>query len=71
MPNQDKIRRLGLQVISRDVNSFQGLQTVSTYDTTDSNASVANIQQAYQAMLPQQQAETDKLFVKILQFKVR
>lgn len=65
MPNQDTTRRLRLQVISQDVNSFQGLPKVTTYDITDSNASVANIQQAYQAMLTQQQAETDKLFVKI------
>jgi hypothetical protein len=61
MPNQDTTRRLRFQVISQDVTSFHGLQTVSTYDTNRSNASVANIQQAYQAMLAQQQAETEKL----------
>ncbi|MEH1892713.1 MAG: hypothetical protein V7K92_25790 [Nostoc sp.] len=61
MLNQDTTRRLRLQVISQDVTSFHGLQTVSTYDTTRSNASVANIQQGYQAMLAQQQAETEKL----------
>ncbi|MCC5601409.1 hypothetical protein [Nostoc favosum] len=61
MPNQDTTRRLRLQAISQDVTSFHGLQTVSTYDTTRSNASVANIQQAYQAMLAEQQAETEKL----------
>ncbi|MGF1938451.1 MAG: hypothetical protein RM347_029540 [Nostoc sp. ChiQUE02] len=61
MPNQDTTRRLRLQTISQDVTSFHGLQTVSTYDTTRSNASVTNIQQAYQAMLAQQQAETEKL----------
>jgi hypothetical protein len=61
MPNQDTTRRLRLQVINQDVTSFHGLQTVSTYDTTRSNASAANIQQAYQAMLAGQQAETEKL----------
>ncbi|MDZ7952012.1 MAG: hypothetical protein RMY16_17250 [Nostoc sp. DedQUE12b] len=61
MPNQDTTRRLRLQTISQDVTSFHGLQTVSNYDTSRSNASVANIQQAYQAMLALQQAETEKL----------
>ncbi|MFN6566924.1 hypothetical protein [Dendronalium sp. ChiSLP03b] len=61
MPNQDITRRLRLKVISQDVTSFHGLQTVSTYDTTRADASVANIQQAYQSMLAQQQAETEKL----------
>ena len=61
MSSQDTTRRLRLQVISQDVTSFHGLQTVSTYDTTRSNASVANIQQAYYAMLARQQTETDKL----------
>ncbi|MEH2355462.1 hypothetical protein [Nostoc sp.] len=61
MPNQDTTRRLRLQVISQDITAFHGLQTVSTYDTSRSNASVANIQQTYQAMLALQQAETEKL----------
>ncbi|WP_375510497.1 hypothetical protein [uncultured Nostoc sp.] len=37
MPNQDTTHHLRLQVISQDVTSFHGLQTVSTYDTTRSN----------------------------------
>ncbi|MEH1847958.1 MAG: hypothetical protein V7L25_24005 [Nostoc sp.] len=61
MPNQDTTRRLRLQIISQDITSFHGLQTVGTYNTNRSNASVANIQQAYQTMLTQQQAETEKL----------
>ncbi|WP_414575030.1 hypothetical protein [Anabaena sp. CCY 9402-a] len=61
MPNQDTTRRLRLQIISQDVTSFHGLQTISTYDTTRADASVANIQQAYQVMLTQQQIETEKL----------
>ncbi|MEH2152690.1 hypothetical protein [Nostoc sp.] len=51
----------GILFLRKSLTSFHGLQTVSTYDTSRSNASVANIQQAYQAMLAQQQAETEKL----------
>ncbi|MEH2402465.1 hypothetical protein [Nostoc sp.] len=61
MPTQDKTRRLPSQSISQDINSLHGLQTVSTYDTTRADASVANLLQAYQDMLVQQQAETEKL----------
>ncbi|MEH2444309.1 MAG: hypothetical protein V7K18_00550 [Nostoc sp.] len=61
MPTQDKTRRLPSQSISQDINSLHGLQTVGTYDTTRADASVANLLQAYQDMLMQQQAETEKL----------
>ena len=61
MPTQDKTRRLPSQSISQDITSLHGLQTVSTYDTTRADASVANLLQAYQDMLTQQQAETEKL----------
>ncbi|MEH1851669.1 hypothetical protein [Nostoc sp.] len=61
MPAQDQTRRLPSQSISQDINSLHGLQTISTYNTTRTDASVANLQQAYQTMLVQQQAETEKL----------
>ncbi|MEH2080087.1 MAG: hypothetical protein V7K89_08740 [Nostoc sp.] len=61
MPAQDKTRRLPSQLISQDINSFHGLRTISTYNTTRTDASVENLQQAYQAMLAQQQSETEKL----------
>ncbi|MEH2257609.1 hypothetical protein [Nostoc sp.] len=61
MPVQDKTRRLPSQSISQDINSLHGLQIISTYNTTRTDASVANLQQAYQTMLVQQQAETEKL----------
>ncbi|MBW4563916.1 MAG: hypothetical protein KME32_22800 [Mojavia pulchra JT2-VF2] len=60
MPAQDKTRRLPPQAISQDITSWHGLQTVSTYDTTRADASVAKLQQTYQAMLAQKQAETEK-----------
>ncbi|MEH2424524.1 MAG: hypothetical protein V7K48_27525 [Nostoc sp.] len=61
MPTQDQTRRLPSQSISQDITSLHGLQTVSTYDTTRPDASVAKLLQAYQDMLMQQQAETEKL----------
>ncbi|MEH2158517.1 hypothetical protein [Nostoc sp.] len=61
MPTQDTTRRLRPQLISEDVNSWHGLQTIATYETTRADASAAKLQQAYQAMLAQQQAETEKL----------
>ncbi|MBG1245117.1 hypothetical protein [Nostoc sp. NZL] len=61
MPAQDQTRRLPSDSISQDITSLHGLQTVSTYNTTRTDASVENLQQAYQAMLAQQQAETEKL----------
>jgi hypothetical protein len=61
MSSQDTTRRLRPQNISQDVTSFHGLQTINTYDTTRTDASAASLQQAYQAMLAQQQAETEKL----------
>ncbi|QMS87959.1 hypothetical protein HUN01_10285 [Nostoc edaphicum CCNP1411] len=61
MPIPDKTRRLRPQVISEDVTSWHGLQTIATYETTRADASATNLQQTYQAMLAQQQAETEKL----------
>ena len=61
MSTQDTTRRLRPQLISEDVNSWHGLQTIATYETTRADASATNLQQTYQAMLAQQQAETEKL----------
>ena len=61
MPLQNTTNRLRPLVINQDVTSLHGLQTIGTYDTSRADASVANIQQAYQAMLAQQQAENEKL----------
>ncbi|MEH2245109.1 hypothetical protein [Nostoc sp.] len=61
MPTQDRTRRLPSQSIGQDITSLHGLQTISTYDTSRADASVAKLQQAYQTMLTQQQAETEKL----------
>ncbi|KAB8315434.1 hypothetical protein SD81_028900 [Tolypothrix campylonemoides VB511288] len=61
MTIQDKTRRLRPQTISQDIDSFHGLQTVSTYNTTRADASAAKLQEVYQAMLISQQTETEKL----------
>ncbi|MFN6516405.1 MAG: hypothetical protein RMY29_018145 [Nostoc sp. CreGUA01] len=60
MTTQNTTRRLRPQLISEDVSSWHGLQTISTYETNRGDASAAKLQQAYQAMLDQQQAETEK-----------
>ncbi|MFN6537251.1 MAG: hypothetical protein RM021_012890 [Nostoc sp. EkiNYC01] len=61
MATPDTTRRLRPKLLTQDVTSLHGLQTIRTYDTTRADASVTNLQQAYQAMLAQQQAETEKL----------
>jgi len=61
MPLQNTTNRLRPQLISQDIDSLHGLQTISTYDTSRTDASGTKLQQAYQAMLTQQQAETEKL----------
>ncbi|MBN4003062.1 hypothetical protein [Nostoc sp. LPT] len=61
MSIQDTTRRLRPQLISQDISSFHGLQTVSTYNTTRTDASIAKLQEVYQAMLISQQTETEKL----------
>ncbi|MEH1869430.1 MAG: hypothetical protein V7K69_31145 [Nostoc sp.] len=61
MPTQDRTRRLPSQSISQDITSLYGLQTITTYNTSRADASIANLQQAYQTMLAQKQAETEKL----------
>ncbi|MCV3213619.1 hypothetical protein OGM63_08780 [Plectonema radiosum NIES-515] len=61
MPIPDITRRLSRQVISQDIDSLHGLQTITTYDTTRTDASATKLQQAYQAMLISQQVETEKL----------
>jgi len=61
MPTQDTTRRLRPQLINEDVTSWYGLQTISTYNTIRVDASAANLQLAYQSMLVEQQAETEKL----------
>jgi hypothetical protein len=61
MSIQDTTRRLRPQTISQDIDSFHGLQTVSTYNTTRADASTTKLQEVYQAMLIFQQTETEKL----------
>ncbi|MBG1268615.1 hypothetical protein [Nostoc sp. WHI] len=61
MSIQDTTRRLRPQVISENVTSWHGLQTIAIYETTRADASATKLQQTYQVMLAQQQAETEKL----------
>lgn len=54
-------RRLSPQIIDQDVDSLNGLKTVSSYKTSRSEATSEILLQIYQTMLLQQQSETEKL----------
>jgi hypothetical protein len=54
-------RRLTSSLLNQDVDSLNGLKAVSNYTTPRSEASSDRLQQTYQIMLAQQQAETEKL----------
>ena len=61
MPSPDMNRRLTPAVINQDVDAYNGLAAIDSYSTKRSNATPEALQQAYQAMLIQQQIETEKL----------
>ncbi|NJR60872.1 MAG: hypothetical protein HC769_19830 [Cyanobacteria bacterium CRU_2_1] len=61
MPSPDKTRRLTPLMINQDVDAHNGLKAIPNYKTTRTEATPEALQQAYQAMLAQQQAETEKL----------
>lgn len=61
MPSPNTNRRLTSQIIDQDVDSLNGLNTIDSYSTVRPEATLANLQQAYQTMLTQQQQETEKL----------
>lgn len=61
MPIPDTNRRLTPAVINQDVDSYNGSKTIDGYSTKRPNATPEALQQAYQTMLAQQQAETEKL----------
>jgi hypothetical protein len=61
MPSPDITRRLTATLIYQDIDSLNGLKAIPAYSTTRTQASLETLQQAYQTMLEQQQAETEKL----------
>lgn len=61
MPSPDISRRLTLNLLSQDIDSLNGLKAIPQYSTTRSQATLETLQQTYQVMLAQQQAETEKL----------
>lgn len=61
MPTQNTSRRLTPTVINQDVDSLNGSKTIAGYSTQRANATPEAVQIAYQAMLTQQQIETEKL----------
>lgn len=60
MATQDTTRRLQPQLINQDIDAFNGLKTVPDYSTTRPDANSEALQQAYQNMIAQQQAETER-----------
>lgn len=61
MPTANTNRRLSPQVISQDIASLNGLKTIAAYSTSRPEALPSTLQEAYQTMLAQQQAETEQL----------
>lgn len=61
MPAPDTNRRLTPAVLSQDVDAYNGSRTIDGYSTKRDNATPEALLQAYQTMLAQQQAETEKL----------
>ena len=61
MPSPDTNRRLTPAVINQDIDSYNGSKAIDGYSTKRLNATPEALQQAYQTMLAQQQAETEKL----------
>ncbi|MBD2024275.1 hypothetical protein [Leptolyngbya sp. FACHB-711] len=61
MPSPDTNRCLTPAVLNQDVDAFNGYRTIVGYSTKRFNATPEALQQAYQTMLAQQQAETEKL----------
>jgi hypothetical protein len=60
MPTQDTTRRLSPQVISLDIDAFNGLGTIPNYQTVRTEATPEGLQAAYQHMIAQQQIETER-----------
>lgn len=60
MPTQDTTRRLSPQTISQDIDCFNGLGTIENYATLRTDATPESLQAAFQAMIAQQQLETER-----------
>jgi hypothetical protein len=61
MPTANTNRRLSPQNLNQDVDAYNGFKTIDSYSTKRNNATPEALQQTYQAMLAQQQTETEKL----------
>jgi hypothetical protein len=61
MTAQNTSRRLSPQTLNQDIDSLNGLNTIANYTTSRQEATSEALQQAYQDMLAEQQAETEKL----------
>jgi hypothetical protein len=61
MAPQNTSRRLAPQLLSQDIDAYNGLNAIDNYITTRSEATPEALQRTYREMLTLQQAETEKL----------
>jgi hypothetical protein len=59
MNNIDYSKRIPVKVISADIDSFHGLNFITNYIPVRTEATPEALKQAYEAMLAQQQKETE------------
>jgi hypothetical protein len=59
MPLPDTSRRLARLTLDQDIDSLNGLTTITTYVTTRAEATPERLQKAYQLMLEKQKLETE------------
>ncbi len=60
MPSQDTTRRLTPSILQQDIDSYNGLNTISIYTTTRTEATPEALKQAYTDLLAKQREETEK-----------
>jgi hypothetical protein len=60
MPSPDTTRRITPTTLQQDIDSFNGLKTVSNYTTNRPEATLEALQAAYNDMLAKQSEETEK-----------
>ncbi len=60
MATQNTNRRLSPTIIKQDLDAYNGLKTITDYNTLRAEATPENIQVVYETMLDKQRDETEK-----------
>jgi len=60
MATQNTNRRLSPAIIQQDLDAYNGLKTITDYNTSRAEATPQNIQSVYETMLDKQRDETEK-----------